>query len=124
MLQPRHAASTPSLPRPSPPPQQNGSGAGNGSAYYPHYAYPPHPGQLRPAPHGSPYFQLPQQQQRLQHAGGLPPQGLPRPLGPQHGLGGGDALQTMLPVFPSRPGHPICDFYQKTGHCKACVQCA
>ena len=22
--------------------------------------------------------------------------------------------------FPTRKGHPICDFYQKTGHCKVC----
>ncbi len=22
--------------------------------------------------------------------------------------------------FPNRKGHPICDFYQKTGHCKVC----
>ena len=31
--------------------------------------------------------------------------------------------------FPSRAGHPVCDFYQKTGHCKVlihtkCVNCS
>ncbi len=23
--------------------------------------------------------------------------------------------------FPTRKGHPVCDFYQKTGHCKVCL---
>lgn len=25
---------------------------------------------------------------------------------------------TCYAIFPSRPGHPVCDFFQKTGHCK------
>ena len=24
----------------------------------------------------------------------------------------------MAPLFPRRPGQPVCDFYTKTGHCK------
>jgi serine/threonine-protein kinase/endoribonuclease IRE1 len=23
-----------------------------------------------------------------------------------------------VPSFPQRPGHAVCDFYQKTGHCR------
>ena len=32
--------------------------------------------------------------------------------------GGSGGQQSMEPLFPSRPGQPICDFYTKTGHCK------
>ncbi|KAK9823742.1 hypothetical protein WJX72_005071 [[Myrmecia] bisecta] len=28
-----------------------------------------------------------------------------------------------ITVFPQRPGHPVCDFFMKTGHCKFNEQC-
>ena len=40
--------------------------------------------------------------------GQVPAQALP-PVGV---VDDGDAT---IPLFPSRPGHPVCDFYQKTG---------
>ncbi len=100
------------------PPQHQSSGGG---AYHPQrYGFPPLPYHVQP--------HLAQQQLFQQQPYGVavlppgPPGLLHQPGGGVQNLnggggGGGDA-ECSLPVFPSRPGHPICDFYQKTGHCK------